>query len=140
MSKKPTTEKHLSLFNDFNIRRHFDKTQQKWFFSVIDIVAILTEQKDYKKAKSYWTTLKSRLNKEESQVVTNCDHLKMLAQDGKMRLLDRAYQQKTYLNFLAEKFNFSKLLAPIATKNQAVKRFEQLGQIIIADDKTLPVF
>lgn len=57
-----------------------------------------------------------------------------------MYLLGQAYQQKTYLNFLAEKFNFSKLLAPIATKNQAVKRFEQLGQIITADDKTLPVF
>ncbi len=90
MSKKLTTDKRLSLFNDFKIRRHFDESQQKWFFSVIDIVAVLTEQGDYKKAKSYWTALKSRLNKEKSQVVTNCDHLKMPAQDGKMRLTDVA--------------------------------------------------
>ncbi len=64
--------------------------KEKWYFSIIDIVTILTEQEDYKKAKSYWTTLKNRLNNEWSQVVTNCDHLKMLAQDWKMRLTDVA--------------------------------------------------
>ena len=61
-----------------------------WFFSVIDIVQILTDQNDYKRAKSYWTTLKSRLKKEGSEVVTNCDQLKMIAEDGKMRLTDVA--------------------------------------------------
>ncbi|KAF3980784.1 MAG: hypothetical protein HFP76_00325 [Methylococcales symbiont of Iophon sp. n. MRB-2018] len=96
MSKKLTTENNLSILNDFKIRRHFDKKQEKWLFSVIDIVAVLTEQHDYKKAKSYWTTLKSRLNKEGSQVVTNCDHLKMLAQDGKMRLTDVADTQTLF--------------------------------------------
>ncbi|SMN01106.1 Prophage antirepressor [uncultured Candidatus Thioglobus sp.] len=96
MSKKLTTENNLSILNDFKIRRHFDKKQEKWFFSVIDIVAILTEQHDYKKAKSYWTTLKSRLNKEKSQVVTNCDRLKMLASDNKMRLTDVADTQTLF--------------------------------------------
>ena len=96
MSKKPTVEQNLNIFNELKIRRAFDKTQDKWFFSVIDIVAILTEQTDYKKAKSYWTTLKSRLKKEQSQVVTNCDHLKMLSQDGKMRLTDVADVQTLF--------------------------------------------
>jgi len=80
----------LAIFENYKIRRHFDKKTEIWFFSVIDIIAALTDQKDFKKAKSYWTTLKNRLKKEGSEVVTNCDHLKMLAQDGKMRLTDVA--------------------------------------------------
>ena len=55
--------------------KSFDEKSQKWFFSVIDVVAALTGQSDYKKAKSYWSTLKSRLDKEGSEVVTNCDQL-----------------------------------------------------------------
>lgn len=90
MSKKTISKQDLSLFNNFKIRRTFDKTQQKWFFSVIDIVAILTEQTDYKKAKSYWSTLKGRLIKEESEVITNCDQLKLLSSDGKKYLTDVA--------------------------------------------------
>ena len=80
----------LAIFEKFNVRRHFDEEKQKWFFSVIDVVAALTEQVDYKKAKSYWTTLKSRLKQEGSEVVTNCDQLKMKAVDGKMRQTDVA--------------------------------------------------
>jgi DNA-damage-inducible protein D len=63
---------------------------KKWYFSVIDIIAVLTEQKDYLKAKTYWTTLKNRLKNEGSEVVTNCDRLKMIAKDGKKRLTDVA--------------------------------------------------
>ena len=80
----------LTFFEEFKVRRHYDEKQEKWFFSVIDIVAVLTDQPDYDKAKSYWTTLKSRLKKEGSEVVTDCDQLKMLAQDGKMRQTDVA--------------------------------------------------
>ncbi len=80
----------LAFFEEFGVRRHYDEKQEKWFFSVIDIVAVLTDQPDYDKAKSYWTTLKSRLKKEGSEVVTDCDQLKMLAQDGKMRQTDVA--------------------------------------------------
>ena len=80
----------LIKFENFKIRRAWDKEKELWFFSVIDIVAVLTEQKDYKKAKTYWTTLKNRLKNEGSELVTNCDQLKMLAQDGKMRKTDVA--------------------------------------------------
>jgi len=50
----------LTLFEDYNIRRIYDEKTETWFFSVIDVVAALTEQKEYKKAQSYWTTLKKR--------------------------------------------------------------------------------
>ncbi len=81
---------NLKIFEKFNIRKHFDEEKQKWFFSVIDIVAVLTEQNDYKIAKNYWKVLKHRLNQEASEVVTNCNQLKMVAEDNKMRLTDVA--------------------------------------------------
>ncbi len=83
-------DKSILIFEDSPIRREWDERKEKWYFSVIDIVAVLTEQKDYQKAKTYWTTLKNRLKNEGSEVVTNCDQLKMKAQDGKMRLTDVA--------------------------------------------------
>ena len=63
---------------------------EQWYFSVIDIVAVLTDQPDFKKAKSYWTTLKNRLKQEGSQLVTDCDQLKMQAADGKFYQTDAA--------------------------------------------------
>ncbi len=81
---------NLILFENNKIRRHYDEKTEQWFFSIIDIVAILIQQKDYNKAKSYWTTLKNRLKNEGSEVVTNCDQLKFIAQDGKMRETDVA--------------------------------------------------
>ena len=83
-------EKSSIIFENFSVRRQWLEKEEKWYFSVIDIVAVLTEQTDFKKAKSYWTTLKNRLKKEGSEVVTNCDQLRMLAQDGKIRSTDVA--------------------------------------------------
>ena len=88
MAKKQS--KKLAIFEGKKIRRIWDEKAEKWYFSVIDIVAVLTEQSDYNRAKTYWTTLKNRLKNEGSEVVTNCDRLKMLAQDGKMRETDAA--------------------------------------------------
>lgn len=82
--------KSLAVFETFRIRRHYDEEKEKWFFSVIDIVAALTEQTDFKRAQSYWTTLKYRLKKEGSEIVTNCDKLKMLSADGKRYATDAA--------------------------------------------------
>jgi len=83
-------QQSLAIFEQFKIRKSFDEKSQKWFFSVIDVVAALTDQADYKKAKSYWSTLKGRLEKEGSEVVTNCDQLKMKASDGKFYNTDVA--------------------------------------------------
>jgi len=80
----------LAIFEGQKIRRQYDEKKEMWYFSVIDIVAVLIEQADFNKAKSYWTTLKNRLKNEGSEVVTKCDQLKMLAQDGKMRETDVA--------------------------------------------------
>lgn len=80
----------LAIFENFKIRRHYDENTEVWYFSVIDIIAVLTEQEDYQTAKTYWTTLKNRLKNEGSEVVTKCDQLKMIAQDGKMRETDVA--------------------------------------------------
>lgn len=80
----------LTAFENFKIRRVYDQKSGKWFFSVIDIVAVLTNQDNYKRAQSYWTTLKSRLKKEGSEIVTKCDKLKLLVADGKYYKTDVA--------------------------------------------------
>lgn len=80
----------LAIFEDFNIRRVYDEKTETWFFSIIDIVSVLTEQHDFKRAQSYWTTLKNRLKNEGSEVVTKCDKLKLRSSDGKEYLTDVA--------------------------------------------------
>lgn len=69
------------------IRRVWDEEKQKWYFSVVDVVGVLTESD---KPRKYWNKLVQRLKVEGSQVVTNCHHFKMLSPDGKMRLTDVA--------------------------------------------------
>lgn len=87
---KKDVSNSLAIFETYKIRRVYDEQKETWYFSVIDIVAALTEQPDFKMAKSYWATLKNRLKQEGGEVVTKCDQLKMLAQDGKMRETDVA--------------------------------------------------
>ena len=83
-------EQALAVFENYKIRRIYDEALETWFFSVVDIVAALIQQPDYQAARNYWKVLKNRLNKEGSQTVTNCNRLKMVAEDGKMRLTDVA--------------------------------------------------
>lgn len=80
----------IRLFQEQKIRTHWDEKEGKWYFSIIDIVEILTEQKDYQGARNYWKVLKHRLKKEGNETVTNCNRLKMQSADGKMRLTDVA--------------------------------------------------
>lgn len=79
-----------AFFEDHAIRRIYDEETEIWWFSVIDIIQILTQQSDHQTARKYWNKLKERLAKEGSQLVTNCHQLKMTAQDGKQRLTDVA--------------------------------------------------
>jgi len=83
-------KKQLAIFEGRKIRRLWDEEKEKWYFSVIDIISILTEQPDFKKSKSYWTTLKSRLKQEGSELVTKCDQLKLQSADGKFYKTDVA--------------------------------------------------
>lgn len=83
-------KKQIAIFDGQKIRRHWDDKTETWYFSIIDVVAILIEQADFKKAQSYWTTLKNRLKKEGSEIVTKCDKLKMQSADGKFYKTDVA--------------------------------------------------
>jgi DNA-damage-inducible protein D len=83
-------EQALAVFEGYKIRRHYDEKSETWFFSVVDIIAALLNQPDYQAARNYWKVLKNRLKKEGSQSVTNCNRLKMLAEDGKFRFTDAA--------------------------------------------------
>jgi DNA-damage-inducible protein D len=79
-----------TIFENHSIRRVYDEDAEIWWFSVVDIVQVLTQQPDYQMARKYWNKLKERLKKEGSQLVTNCHQLKMLADDGKQRKTDAA--------------------------------------------------
>ena len=81
---------NLAIFEELKIRRVYDEAAEKWYFSVIDIVQVLTQQPDYQTARKYWNNLKERLGKEGSQSVTNCHRLKLEAADGKKYLTDTA--------------------------------------------------
>ena len=80
----------LKIFEERQIRTVWDEVQGKWYFSIVDIVHILTESKDYLTARKYWNKLKQRLLSEGNETVTNCHQLKMMAADGKQRNTDVA--------------------------------------------------
>jgi hypothetical protein len=83
-------KKELAVFEGHEIRRHYDEKTETWWFSVVDIIRVLTQQPDYQASRKYWKVLKGRLKKEGSQLVTNCYQLKMPAADGKSYLTDVA--------------------------------------------------
>lgn len=77
----------IKLFGDDKIRAIWDDEQEKWYFSIVDVIAVLTESPN---PQTYWRVLKKRLKDEGNETVTNCNSLKMRAADGKMRLTDVA--------------------------------------------------
>lgn len=82
-------ETAIKLFEEQKVRVEWDENQEKWYFSIVDVVAVLTSS-EYQTARNYWKVLKYRLSEEGNQTVTNCNQLKMIAPDGKMRLTDVA--------------------------------------------------
>ncbi|HBA38133.1 MAG TPA: phage antirepressor protein [Firmicutes bacterium] len=95
MNITPEDNKELVLFENSKIRRQ--KFKEEWFYSIVDIISILTEQNDFQKARKYWNKLKQRLVKEGStELVTNCHQLKMVATDGKMRKTDCANRETIF--------------------------------------------
>ena len=73
----------IKFFGDVEVRAIWDEENNKWWFSVLDIVAVLTNQSDYTKTRNYWKYLKAKLKKENSEVVSITTQLKLLAPDGK---------------------------------------------------------
>ncbi|GHU08490.1 phage antirepressor [Alphaproteobacteria bacterium] len=137
-------DKKIVLFQQQEIRREWDEEDEKWRFSVVDVVAVLTEQSDYKKARNYWHKLSERMReKEGSQLVTNCHQLKMTAADGKKYLTDvmdteqilrliqsipskRAEPFKLWLAKVGNEF-INEATDPELAMNRAVRNYRNLG-------------
>ncbi|MBC7409775.1 MAG: Bro-N domain-containing protein [Arcicella sp.] len=86
-------QNEIKLFEDKKVRTLWDDDQEKWYLSIIDVIAVLTESVD---ANAYWRKLKQRLKAEGNETVTNCHGLKMLSPDGKMRLTDVADTEQLF--------------------------------------------
>ena len=98
-------ENAIKIFEQKQIRTHWDEQAEKWYFSIVDVISILTEQKDHQGARNYWKVLKNRLLKEGNETVTNCNRLKMVAQDGKMRTTDVTDTEQVFRLYLPKKLN-----------------------------------
>ena len=91
-----TKKEALQLFEEKKIRSVWDDKEEKWYFSIVDVCAVLTEQPDAEHARNYWKVLKHRLIKEGNQTVTTCNRLKLRAADGKLRMTDVADTEKVF--------------------------------------------
>ena len=84
-------DNNIQIFEDKKIRTAWNESEEEWYFSVVDVVGVLTDQPNQRGASNYWAKLKQRLRDEGAdQLLTNCQQLKMVAQDGKRRLTDVA--------------------------------------------------
>ena len=110
----------IQLFENQPIRTAWNEELEEWYFSIIDVIAVLTESKD---ANAYWRKLKQRLIKEGNETVTNCHALKMKAADGKRRLTDVASTEQIYLPYVK-----LILTSPIVT-NQLEKKKQGVAQL-----------
>ena len=85
----------IKVFEEKKVRTLWDSDTEEWYFSVVDVVAVLTDS-DYQTARNYWKVLKNRLKKEGNETVTNCNQLKLTSEDGKKRLTDVATTQQLF--------------------------------------------
>ncbi len=85
------------MFEHYKVRTVWDERAQKWYFSIVDVVGVLT---DSKAPSAYWRKLKQRLKEEGNETVTNCHGLKLRAEDGKMRLTDVADTEQLFRLYL----------------------------------------
>ncbi len=90
-----TKKQALQAFEERNVRTIWDDKQEKWYFSIIDVVAVLTNS-DYQTARNYWKVLKNRLKKEGNESVTNCNQLKLSSTDGKLYKTDVADTEQLF--------------------------------------------
>jgi hypothetical protein len=88
-----TKESAIKLFNEKQIRTQWDEAEEKWYFSIVDVVGVLTESPNPRK---YWSVLKTRLKAEGSELATNCSQLKMLSADGKFYKTDVADTEQLF--------------------------------------------
>ena len=89
-------QNEIKIFEEKKVRTLWDAENEKWYFSIIDVIAVLTDQPSYQGARNYWKVLKHRLTKEGNETVTNCNRLKLPAEDGKMRMTDVADTEQIF--------------------------------------------
>lgn len=85
----------IKVFEEKKVRTLWDSETEEWYFSIVDVVAVLTDS-DHQAARNYWKVLKNRLKKEGNETVTNCNRLKLVSEDGKMRFTDVATTQQLF--------------------------------------------
>ena len=135
-----TKETNIKLFEEKKVRTIWDEGQEKWWFSVVDIITVLTESDN---PQVYWRVLKKRLTQEGNETVTNCNGLKLQAQDGKMRMADvadteqilrliqsipskRAEPFKLWLAQVGSE-RIDETIDPELSINRAIKSYRRLG-------------
>ena len=91
-----TKKQAIQLFEERKVRTVWDDEQEKWYFSIVDVCGVLTDQPDNDHARNYWKVLKHRLKKEGNETVTNCNQMKLRAYDGKMRPTDVADTEQLF--------------------------------------------
>lgn len=91
-----TKETAVKLFEQKQVRSVWNEEDEKWYFSIVDVMAVLSNQANHQGARNYWKVLKSRLLKEGNETVTNCNRLKLVAEDGKMRMTDVADTEQLF--------------------------------------------
>ena len=117
------------LFEDQAIRTAWDEEQEEWYFSIVDVVAVLTEQKTPRSASTYWAVLKKRLKNEgANELLTNCKQLKMTATDGKKRLTDVA-NTEPFKQWLAQmgRERIEETIDPELTIDRALETYLKKG-------------
>ena len=87
------SQKNIKIFEQKQVRTLWDEEKEKWYLSIVDVIAVLTDSID---PNAYWRKLKQRLKEEGNETVTNCHGLKMMASDGKMRLTDVADTEQLF--------------------------------------------
>lgn len=86
----------IKIFEDKKVRTLWDAEREKWYLSIVDVISVLTDQENFQGARNYWKVLKHRLLKEGNETVTNCNRLKLPAEDGKMRMTDVADTEQLF--------------------------------------------
>ena len=87
---------NTKLFEEKKVRTLWSESEEKWYLSIVDVIYVLTDQPNFQGARNYWKVLKHRLAKEGNETVTNCNQLKMEAEDGKMRMTDVADTEQLF--------------------------------------------
>ena len=127
----------IQLFENKKVRTAWDEEKQEWFFSIVDVCGILTDQPTHERARNYWKVLKNRLKKEGSEVVTKCNRLKLIAEDGKPRdtdVADMAVMFRVIESIPSKKAEPIKIwMAQVAAEriNQAVDPERSIDQAVV---------